>query len=326
MRRREFITLIGSATVAWPFPGRTQTRLPLIGFLHGSSPNGAAQSLSAFLEGLGETGYVDGRNCAIEYRWAEGRFDQLPTMAADLVSRRVDVIAAGTTPATFAAKAATTTIPVVFETAVDPVRFGLVSSLNKPGGNVTGVTQTNAEIAPKRLELLRELLPTTKIMAQLINPSDPVLADSETSQMLAAAQRLGLELHILHASGERDFNAAFLKLNEMRAGGLVIGADALFTSHFQQIAALALQHTIAAAATRREFAAVGGLLSYGSDITELYRLAGIYAGRILKGEKPADLPVQQATKVQLSINLKTAKALGISVPFTLSGRADEVIE
>jgi len=326
MRRREFIALVGGA-VTLPLAARAeQAAMPVIGFLHGAFPEGATQSLSAFLKGLGESGYVEGRNVAIEYRWAEGRLDQLPAMAADLVNRRVDVIAATTTPAALAAKAATTTIPVVFELSTNPVQLGLVTSLNRPGGNVTGVTQTNVETIPKRLELLHEILPTTKVMALLGNPSNPEMADSETSTALAAAHRLGLDLHILQASDERDFNGVFLKLTEMRAGGLVIGNDVLFSSHFQQIAALALKHAIPSAGSRREFAAVGGLLSYGTDNSESYRLTGIYTGRILKGDKPADLPVQQATKVELHINLKTAKALGISIPLPLSGRADEVIE
>jgi putative ABC transport system substrate-binding protein len=282
--------------------------------------------LSAFLKGLGEAGYVEGQNVAIEYRWADGRIDQLPALAADLVHRQVDIIAATTTPAALAAKAATRRIPIVFETAADPIRLGLVASLNRPGGNITGVTQTNIETIPKRLELLHELLPATKVMALLVNPSDPGLADSETRTTLEAADRLGLELHIQHASDERDFNGVFPKLTEMRAGGLVIGGDVLFTSHVQQIAALTLQQRMPTAYQTRDFTTAGGLLSYGSDITESYRLAGIYTGRILKGEKPADLPVQQATKVELYINLKTAKALGISVPLPLSGRADEVIE
>jgi putative tryptophan/tyrosine transport system substrate-binding protein len=327
MRRREFIAFVGSTAVAWPPMARAQqSAMPVIGFLHAAFPEGATQSTSAFLKGLGESGYVEGRNCAIEYRWADGRLDQLPVMAADLVNRQVAVMAAGTTPAALAAKVATTTIPVVFETAANPVQLGLVVSLNRPGGNVTGVTQANAETTPKRLELLHELLPTTKVMALLVNPSDPGLAESETSTALAAAHRLGLDLNILHASDERDFNGVFLKVTEMRAGGLVIGGDVLFTSHVQQIAALALQHAIPAAYQWREFAAAGGLLSYGSDITESYRLAGIYTGRILKGEKPTDLPVQQVSKVQLYINLKTAKAFGITVPLPVSGRADEVFE
>jgi putative ABC transport system substrate-binding protein len=327
MRRRNFIACLAGTAVAWPLAARTQQpAMPVVGFLHGGSPQGATQSLSAFLKGLGESGYVEGRNVAIEYRWAEGRLDQLPAMAADLVNLRVAVIVAATTPGALAAKAATTTIPVVFETAANPVQLGLVTSLNRPGGNFTGVTQTNAETTPKRLELLHELLPATKVMALLVNPSDPGLADSETSAALAAAHRLGLELHILHASNERDFNGVFPKLTEVRAGGLVIGADVLFTRHVQQIAALTRQHATPAAYQWREFAAAGGLLSYGSDITESYRLTGIYAGRILKGEEPADLPVQQATKVELYINLKTAKALGITIPLPLSGRADEVFE
>ena len=288
-------------------------------------PNYTTQ-LAAFLKGLSETGYVDGRNVAIEYRWAEGRNDRLPAMAADLVHRQVAVIAATTTPAALAAKAATTTIPIVFETGGDPVKLGLVASLNRPGGNVTGVTQTNVEIAPKRLQLLHELLPTARVMALLVNPADPALAETYTKEVQAAARTLGLELHVLNASTERDFDGVFAKLIQLRAGGLVIGPDPFFTSRTEQLAALTVRHAVPAVFQYREFAVAGGLLSYGADITDAYRLAGIYTGRILKGDKPADLPVQQATKVELYINLKTAKALGLNVPNTLIGRADEVIE
>jgi putative ABC transport system substrate-binding protein len=247
-------------------------------------------------------------------------------MAAELVHRQVAVIAATSTPAALAAKAATTTIPIVFETGGDPVQLGLVDSLNWPGGNVTGVTQLTSELIPKRLELLHELVPAAGVMALLVNPTDSVYANVQSSQALAAAHTLGLELHVLHASTERDFDAVFAKLTELRAGGLVISGDPVFVSGSEQLAALTVRHSVPAVYGSREFAAAGGLASYGGIITESYRLAGIYTGRILKGDKPADLPVQQTTKVELYINLKTAKALGITVPLPLSGRADELFE
>jgi putative ABC transport system substrate-binding protein len=281
---------------------------------------------SAFRQGLKETGYVDGHNVAIEYRWAEGRNDRLPSFVADLVQRKVNVIAATTTAAALAAKAATTTIPIVFETTADPVQLGLVASLNRPGGNVTGVTQTNMEIAPKRLELLHELVPTASVMALLVNPTDPALAESATKELQEAASILGLKLHVMQASTDRDFDAVFAKLIQLRAGGLVIGSDPFFTSRSQQLAKLTVDHAVPAVYQFREFAVAGGLLSYGAAITDAYRLAGNYTGRVLRGDKPADLPVQQATKVEMIINLKTAKALGLNVPNPLIGRADEVIE
>jgi putative ABC transport system substrate-binding protein len=325
MRRREFITLIGGAAAAWPLAARVQ-QVPVIGFLNADSVQGYGRELSAFLKGLGESGYVDGRNVAIEYRWAENRIDLLPAMAADLVHRQVGVIAATSTPAALAAKAATTTIPIVFETGGDPVQLGLVASLSRPGGNVTGITQLNWEILPKRLELLHELLPATDVMALLVNPADPANAEIQSRDVLAAAHTLGLKLHVVNASTERDFDSVFAQLIDLRAGGLVISGDAFFNSRTKKLAALALQHAVPAAYQWREFVAAGGLLSYGSEATDAYRLAGVYTGRILKGDKIADLPVQQATKVELFINLKTAKALGITVPLPVSGRADEVIE
>jgi ABC-type uncharacterized transport system substrate-binding protein len=327
MNRREFIALFGSAAAGWPLAARAQQpAIPVIGFINASSRQGFARPLSAFLKGLDESGYVEGHNVAIEYRWAEGRMDRLPAMVADLVHRQVTVIAASTTEAALAAKAATTTIPIVFETAADPILLGLVASLNRPGGNITGVTQMNVETAAKRLELLHEVLSTARIVGLLVNPTDPALAGSQTKEFLSAAQTLGVELHVLNASTDGDFDAVFENLAKLRAGGLVISTGPLFTGHSEQLAALATRYAVPAVYKGREFAAAGGLLSYGSDITESYRLTGIYTGRVLKGEKPADLPVQQATKVELYINLKTAKALGINVPLTLSGRADEIFE
>jgi putative tryptophan/tyrosine transport system substrate-binding protein len=327
MQRREFIGLIGSVAATWPFAVRAQQpAMPVIGFVNVASAKGRASHLSAFLKGLSEAGYVDGRNVAIEYRWAEGRSDRLPAMLADLVRRQVAVIAATTTPAALAAKAATTTIPIVFTTDADPVQLDLVTSLNRPDGNVTGVTQTNMEIAPKRLQLLHELVPTARVMALLVNPANPNLAEINTKELQAAARTLGLELHVLNASTERDFDGVFARLTQLRAGGLVIGGDTLFIDRSEQLAALALRHAVPTIYQSRRFAVAGGLLSYGTDFTETYRLAGIYTGRVLKGDKPADLPVQQATKVELVINLKAARALGVTVPNTLIGRADEVIE
>jgi putative tryptophan/tyrosine transport system substrate-binding protein len=324
--RRQFTAALGSTAVAWSIAARAQQpAMPVIGFMNVESPQGYARPLAAFLKGLGEAGYTEGQNVAIEYRWAEGQTDRLPAMAADLVHRQVAVIAATTLGAALAAKAATTTIPIVFETAAVPVKLGLVASLNRPGGNVTGVTQLTVGLVPKELELLHEVLPTARVMALLVNPRD-ASAETELREMMAAAQSLGLELHVLNASTEHDFDAVFTKLIELRAGALVIGTFAFFTSHAQQLGALAARHSVPAVYKGREFAAAGGLMSYGSDVTDSYHLAGNFTGRILKGEKPSDLPVQQATKIELIINLKTAKSLGITFPLTLLGRADEVIE
>ena len=328
MRRREFISLIGGVAATWPLAARAQQPvLPVVGFVNVASPKGGyAPFLSAFLKGLSEAGYVDGQNVTIEYRWAEGRADRLPALVADLVQRRVTVIAATSTPAALAAKAATTTIPIIFEMASDPVQLGLVASLNRPGGNITGVTNANVGIAPKRLQLLHELAPTANAMAVLVNPANPTLAETNTKGLQAAARALGLELHVLNASTERDFDEVFAKLIQLRAGGLVIGPDIFFSSHSEQLAALAVRHAVPTIYQNREFAVAGGLLSYGADTADAYRLTGNYVGRVLKGEKPADLPVQQATKVELYINLKTAKTLGLNIPNTLIGRADEVFE
>jgi putative tryptophan/tyrosine transport system substrate-binding protein len=327
MRRREFIGLFGGAAAGWPLVARAQQpAMPVVGFVNAGSARAAAKQLAAFLKGLGENGYVEGRNVTIEYRWAESQFDRLPSMMADLVHRQVAVIAATTTAAALAAKAATTTIPIVFETGTDPVQLGLVASLSRPGGNATGVTQLIVEVAPKRLELLHELVPTARAIGLLVNQADPALAQAQLRAIQSAADTLGLELQILNASSERDFDAAFANLIRLRAGGLVISADSVFLRGMEELAALTVRHAVPAIYQYREFAAAGGLISYGPDIRESYRMAGIYTGRILKGDKPANLPVQQVTKVEMYINLKTAKALGITVPLPLSGRADELFE
>jgi putative ABC transport system substrate-binding protein len=326
VKRREFITLLGGA-VAWPLAARAQqASVPVIGFLGPRSAQSDAYRVTAFRQGLSEAGLVDGQNFTIEYRWADSYYDRLPALATELVHRQVAVIAASGTPAAVAAKAATKTIPIIFETAADPVKIGLVASLARPGGNITGVTQASEEIAPKRLELLHELLPKAGALALLVNPTAPVLAEPQKREVLSAANALGIELHVLNASTEQDFDRVFAKLTELKAGGLVIGGDAFFTSHAKQLAALTVQHAVPAIYQWREFAAAGGLMSYGSNVTETHRLVGLYTGRILKGGKPADLPVQQAAKVEMFINLKTARALGITIPLPLSGRADEIFE
>jgi putative ABC transport system substrate-binding protein len=326
MRRREFITLLGGAA-AWPVAARAQgSAMPVVGYLGPGSAVSDAFRVTAFRQGLSEAGFVEGQNVTVDYRWAEEHYDRLPAMATDLVNRHVAVIVATSTPAALAAKAATTTVPIIFETAADPVKLGFVASLNRPGGNVTGVTQLGEEVLPKRLELLHELLPSARVMALLINPADPVLAEPQTRVVLSAARTFGLELHVLGARTERDFDAVFAKLIELRAGGLAIGGSNLFTGHIDQLAALTVRHAVPAIYQRREFAAAGGLMSYGSSIPDTHRIVGLYTGRILKGDNPANLPVQQASKVELYINFKTAKAFGLTVPLPLLGRADEVIE
>jgi putative tryptophan/tyrosine transport system substrate-binding protein len=328
VRRREFITLLGGTVAVWPLAARAQqAAMPVVGFLNSGSPEGEyVRALAAFRQGLNENGYFDGRNVMIEYRWAEGRYDRLPALATDLVDRQVTVIAATSTPAVVAAKAATAVIPIVFTTSTDPVQLGLVASLSRPGGNVTGAAELNVEIGPKRLELLHELLPTATTIVLLVNPTSPA-AETQSRDQQSAARALGLKLHVLHASSERDFDTVFANLVQLRAGGLVIGsADGFFSSRSEKLGALTLRHSVPAIYQNRTFITAGGLISYGSSIRESYRLAGVYTGRILKGEDAADLPVQQVTKVELLINLKTAKTLGLTVPLSLLGRADEVIE
>jgi putative tryptophan/tyrosine transport system substrate-binding protein len=328
MRRREFISLLGGAAVAWPLTASAQQpATPVIGVLISYSLDRSGQRLlSAFREGLRESGYEDGRNVAIEYRSAEGQYDRLPALAADLVRRRSAVIAAvGGSPAALAAKLATTSLPIVFQVGVDPVEAGLVASLSRPGGNLTGVANLAVEVGPKRLELLRELVPTASDIAVLFNPTRSN-AEAELRDLHGAANVIGIKLHALEARTDNEFETVFANVIQLRAGGLVISGDPFFNSRSEQLAALAMRHGIPAVYQFHEFAAAGGLISYGSSITNTHRLAGIYTGRILKGEKPADLPVQQSTKVELIINLKTAKAFGLDVPPTLLARADEVIE
>jgi putative tryptophan/tyrosine transport system substrate-binding protein len=326
MKRREFISLLGGAAL-WPLPLQAQQpAMPMIGFLSGGSPESDAIRLSGFRQGLNETSYVEGRNVAIEFRWAQGQYDRLPALAADLVRRQMTMIAAiGGTPAALAAKAATSTIPIVFHVGIDPVQFGLVASLNRPAGNMTGVAVLLAELEAKRLDFLHELLPTATVVALLVNPSNP-FSEPETRNVRDVARSLGLQLHVLQASTANDIDAAFATVVELRAGALVVGADPLFTSRTEQIIALAARHAMPAIYAWSEFTAAGGLISYAPSLKDGHRLAGVYAGRILKGAKPADLPVQQAVKIELVINLKTAKTLGLSFPITLLGRADEVIE
>jgi putative ABC transport system substrate-binding protein len=329
MRRRKFITLLGGAAIVawWPVLVHAQQRaMPVVGFLNSTSPEAWAPFVAAFRQGLKETGYVEGQNVTIEYRWAEGRYDRLPSLVAELLQQKVTVIAATSTPAALAAKAATSTVPIVFTTGGDPIKLGLVASLRRPGGNVTGSTQLSVEVGPKRLELARELFPGATI-ALLVNPTNPVTA-TISKDLQAVADTLGMRLHVLHASIEADFEAAFATAAQLRAGALVIETlDPWFGSHAAQLGALALRHSVPAIYQFREFAAAGGLMSYGgSGTADTYRLAGVYTGRILKGERPGDLPVQQSTKVELYINMKTARALGVTIPLPLSGRADEIFE
>jgi putative ABC transport system substrate-binding protein len=324
--RRELI--LGGAMVAWPLAAWAQRtgQPPTIGFLNSETPDAYAAMAAAFRQGLSETGFVNGQNVAIEYRWAQGQNDRLPALATELVRRQAAVIAAAGTPSALAAKAATTRIPIVFSTGADPVAIGLVASLNRPGGNITGVTNLGVELVQKQLEVLHQLVPKATVMAALVNPTNPSPAESTTKDAYAAARKLRVQLHVLHASTERDFDIVFATMVQLRAAALVVGPDTFFFARRDQIATLATRHAMPAIYYLREFAAAGGLMSYGVSVTDGYRQVGIYAGRILKGEQPADLPVVQPTKFELVINLKTAKALGLTVPLTLQAAADEVIE
>jgi putative tryptophan/tyrosine transport system substrate-binding protein len=329
MRRREFITLLGSAAATWPLAARAQQpTIPIVGYLGSTSIDTAANidTLSAFRRGLAEMGYFEGRNVMLEFRWGEFHYDRLPALAADLARRQVAVIVAiGALPNVMAAKGATMTIPVVFGIGGDPVQLGLVASLNRPGGNLTGVTNLNTEVLPKRLELLHKLVPAAVKIALLVNPTN-LAAEAQVRTVQAAARTLGLQIDVLNASSEREIDAAVASLAELRSSGLVIAGDGVFVNRSEQLAALALRHATPAIFQYHEFAAAGGMMSYGTSLAEISRLVGVYAGRVIKGEKPADLPVVQPTKFELVINLKTTKALGIEVPPTLLALADEVIE
>jgi putative tryptophan/tyrosine transport system substrate-binding protein len=327
MRRRNFIQGI-AASAAWPIIARAQqSPMPVIGFLGSATPELYSERLQNFRRGLQEKGYVEGQNVAIEYRWAEGQNERLPVLAAELVRRQLAVlVAGGGTPSALAAQAATATIPIVFAVAVDPIEVGLVASLNQPGGNMTGVTNMNVDIGSKRLELLHEVLPRATNFGVLIDPTSAALSEDFVRVLQSAAHTLGVQLHVQHASTEHEIDTVFASLGEQRAEGLVVGPSIFFNGRTEQLAALGLRHALPTIYQYRPFAAAGGLVSYGSDEAEYYRLVGMFAGKILKGEKPQDLPVEQSTKVKLIINLKTAKALGITIPLPLLGRADEVIE
>jgi putative tryptophan/tyrosine transport system substrate-binding protein len=325
MRRREFITLLGGAAAAWPVATRAQPALSMIGFLGGPSAEPFAPLVAVFRQGLAEAGYVEGRNLTIVYRWAEGQYDRLPAMAAELVHRQVAAIVAWPIPAAIAAKAATATIPIVFNVAGDPVKLGLVASLARPGSNATGVNSFLAELGAKQLGLLRELLPTAARIGLLVNPTNASV-EGVTKDVTTAAAPLGVQIDVVQASDSREIEAAFAALVRNKANALLIGADAFFSSRRVQLATLTTRHAIPAIMNVREFAEVGGLMSYGTSLTEVFRQLGLYAARILNGAKPADLPVVQSTKFEFVINLPTARALGIEVPPMLVARADEVIE
>jgi putative ABC transport system substrate-binding protein len=327
MKRRAFMTLFGSAAASWPLAVRAQQpALPAIGFLGSGSPAGHAVFVTAFRQGLSEAGYVEGRNVTIEFRWAEGRYDRFPPLMSDLVGRRVAVIVAtGGDASALAAKAATSTIPIVFETGTDPVKLGLVSSLNKPGGNATGISFLSSELEPKRLQLLIELVPTATTIAFLVNPNNPS-TQARIAILQSVVRASNRDFVVLSASGEADFETAFATISQQKIGAVLVAGDALFTNGRDQLVALAARYGVPASYNLREYTLVGGLTSYGASLSEVYRQCGLYAGRILKGEKTADLPVMQSTKVEFVINQKTAKTLGLTIPLPLLGRADEVIE
>ncbi|MFZ2139701.1 MAG: ABC transporter substrate-binding protein [Xanthobacteraceae bacterium] len=325
MRRREFISLLGGAAASWPLAARAQQPMPVVGFLSGASQEGWTPFAAAFRQGLNEGGYVEGQNATIEYRWAEDHYDRLPELAADLVRRRVAVIAATTTPAALAAKAATSAIPIVFTAGFDPVAVGLVDSLNRPSGNATGVSQYVADLATKRLELLHELAPNAAVIGILLNPNLPD-AGSQWKDVQEAARKIGLQVHAVHAGREGDFSGAFAALVQLKANALLVSVDILFISRRDHLVALAARYAIPAIYPLREFVLAGGLISYAANLGLGYRQAGIYVARILKGAKPGDLPVVQPTKFDLIINLKTANALGLQIPDKLLALADEVIE
>jgi putative ABC transport system substrate-binding protein len=328
VKRREFIGLIGGAAAAWPLTVHAQQpAMPVVGYLNSTSPNTFTAYTLAFRRGLEDAGYIEGKTVVIEYRWAEGHNDRLPALAADLVNHQVAVIAAtGATAGVLAAMAATKTIPIVFITGGDPVKSGLVASLNRPGGNVTGVSFLSNTLAGKQLELLREITPKTELIGVLVNPTNPSLAEPLLNDMQAAARTLGLRLHVLHASAERDFAPVFDSMAQLGASAIVIGTDGFFTSRIKLLADLTIRHALPAISSYREFPTSGGLISYGTSVVDAYRQVGVYTGKILKGENPADLPVMQPTKFEFVINLKTARTLGLAVPLTLQVAADEVIE
>jgi putative ABC transport system substrate-binding protein len=327
MRRREFLGVFGGAAMAWPAVARAQSTIPVIGFLHSASASAFAEHIPAFHKGLSEAGYIDGQNMTIEYRWAEGRNETLPALATDLVRRRVAVIVTPiSTPATLAAQAATTTIPIVFVIGADPVKIGLVASLNRPGGNATGISDIGVELGAKRLALLHELLPNAARFAALVNPDNPGITEPFVSEMRTAGSAIGRQIEIVTASSNSGIDTAFAMLVNMRADAFLISPEALFVNRRVQLVTLAARHALPALYHRREFADAGGLMSYGSSFADQFRQTGILAGRILKGEKPADIPVELPTKFEFVINLQTAKTLGIQIPTTLLARADEVIE